>query len=95
MTLTSTASATTVGNTVITVSPAKAVPTNKYKYKLYETEPTLPELNDDLSAWTTWNGTDEIAATSGYYIVVAECDKNNRCDKVGSKEVVSKEQEEG
>lgn len=85
-------SGTTDGKTAITVSPAKLVSTNKYKYKIYETEQsTLPSLNQKLTTgWTAWNGTDEITATNGYYIVVAECDSNNGCDKVGQTQVKSR-----
>ena len=59
---------------------------------MYETEQTtLPSLNQKLTAgWTTWNGTDEITATNGYYIVVAECDSSNGCDKVWQVQVKSR-----
>lgn len=59
---------------------------------MYETEQTtLPSLNQKLTTgWTAWNGTDEITATNGYYIVVAECDSNNGCDKVGQAQVKSR-----
>lgn len=85
----------TAGKTKITVSPAKLVSKNKYKYLLSATEITLPELDDDLSAWTTWNGTDEITATNGYYIAVAETEPDFSCEKVGQTTVVSAEEEAG
>lgn len=50
---------------------------------------TLPDLGDDLSTWTTWNGTDEITATNGYYIAVAETESNFTCEKVGQTVVVA------
>ena len=39
---------------------------------------TLPEYGDDLTAWTAWNGTDEIAADDGSYIAVCEIDSNSK-----------------
>lgn len=54
---------------------------------------TLPELGDDLSAWTTWDGTSEITATNGYYIAVAETEANFTCEKVGTTQVVAKVEE--
>jgi len=81
------------GKTKITVSPAKIVASNKYKYKVQASEfVDLPELDDDLSAWTTWNGTDEITATNGYYIAVAETESDFSCEKVGTTQVVSRVQ---
>ena len=63
---------------------------NKYKYKVQEAEfSTLPELDDDLSAWTTWDGTSEIEATNGYHIAVAETESDYSCEKVGTTTVVS------
>lgn len=63
---------------------------NKYKYKVQAQDfTTLPELGDDLSAWSDWNGSAEITATNDYYIAVAECESNNTCEKVGTAKVVS------
>ena len=90
MTITSTRSGTQNGYTVITVSPAKTLSANKYRYKLSASDITLPSIDTDLSTWTLWNGTDEISATNGYCIAVAECDAYNRCDKVGKTTVVSR-----
>lgn len=39
---------------------------------------TLPAYGDDLTAWTAWNGTDEIAADDGSYMAVCEIDSNNK-----------------
>lgn len=81
-----------VGDTKITVSPAKLVSSNKYKYKTSASTITLPALGDDLSAWTTWDGTSDITATNGYYIAVAETESNFTCEKVGQTIVKSKVQ---
>lgn len=56
---------------------------NKYKYLVQESVISLPKLGDDLSEWNDWNGTNEITATNGYNIVVAEVESNNTCEKVG------------
>lgn len=53
----------------------------------------LPELDDDLTNWTTWDGTSEITATNGYYIAVAETEPDFSCEKVGTTQVVAKEEE--
>ena len=67
---------------------------NKYKYTTSSTEITsLPDLGDDLSAWTTWNGTSDITATNGYYIAVAETESDFSCEKVGTTQIVSKVEE--
>jgi uncharacterized repeat protein (TIGR02543 family) len=50
----------------------------------------LPALGDDLSAWTTWDGTSEITATNGYYIAVAETESDFTCEKVGKVQVSSR-----
>lgn len=73
------------------MSPTKIVTSNKYKYKAQASDfATLPELGDDLSAWTTWDGTSEITATNGYYIAVAETESDFTCEKVGKTTVVAK-----
>ena len=41
-----------------------------------------------MSAWTTWNGTDEISVTNGYYIAIAETESDFTCERVG--QVVAK-----
>ena len=81
------------GKTKITISQPKLVGSNKYKYKVQASDfSDLPELDDDLSAWTTWNGTDEISATNGYYIAVAETESDFSCERVGKTQVVSRVQ---
>ncbi len=82
----------TAGTTKITVSTEKIVSKNKYKYTTSATEITLPKLGDDLSAWTTWNGTSDITATNGYYIAVAETESDFTCEKVGQTVVVAAEE---
>lgn len=89
LTVNSTASASTVGNTVITVSPSKN-DGNTYKYKSGATV-TLPVFNQVLtSGWTAWNGTDEITATNGNKIVIVEVNASNECKAVGEATVAAK-----
>jgi len=77
------------GKTKVTVSPSKSANTNKYKYTTSATDITLPDAGDNLSAWTTWNGSAEIIATNGYYIAVAETEADYSCVKVGKTQVQS------
>lgn len=67
------ASATTTGNTAITVTPT-LTPGNKYFYKVpgAEEQVTLPNVGDTLSDWTEWNGTDELAIANGSTVMIAE-----------------------
>lgn len=88
LTVTSTAG-NTIGNTKVTITPALN-DGNTYKYKT-SADPTTPGLNQILtSGWTTWNGTDEIKATNGDKIVIAEVNSTNQCKGVGEATVVSK-----
>jgi len=78
-----------VGNTDITVSPAKLA-ANTYVYKLDASVPTLPVLFDVLTTgWTAWNGIADIAAITGHTITVAEIDADSKCIRVGQDTVVS------
>lgn len=62
---------------------------NSYVYKT-AAYVTLPGKGDDLSSgWTAWNGTDEIAATTGNEIVVAEVDGATLAVKAGKQTVYS------
>lgn len=49
----------------------------------------MPSAGDDLSTWTTWNGSSEISATDGYYIAVAETEADYSCVKVGKATIQS------
>lgn len=89
LTVTSTASAATVGNTVIAVSP-DINDGNTYKYKTGAAV-TLPVFNQVLtSGWSNWDGTSEIVATNGNKIVIAEVNASNECKAVGETTIVSK-----
>lgn len=72
LTVTSTAG-TSAGKTVITVSGGSG---GDYVYKTNTN--VLPEYGEDLTAWTSWNGTDEITADDGSYIAVCEVDGDGK-----------------
>lgn len=65
------AAGSSAGETKLTVTPAKAEG-NSYKTKTGETV-TLPAYGEAVgSDWTTWDGTEEITATTGQQIGVVE-----------------------
>lgn len=76
------------GNTKITVTPALSSG-NSYRYKTNASSIELPERNEDLSSWTSWNGTSEITAEDGHKICVCEVDANNLALKGGVTSVTS------
>jgi hypothetical protein len=71
---------TTSGTTKITVSG------NGSGQLYYKTSGNAIVINyhDDLSEWTTWNGTSEIEATDGENICIAEADAQNRAIAAGT-----------
>lgn len=76
------------GKTKITVTGASDGAA--FKYKLSSSSITLPARNEDLTTWTTWNGTSEITAEDGQNICVCEVDENSLALKGGTAEVVIK-----
>lgn len=78
------------GKTKITVSPAKEYG-NSYMYKTGTTV-TLPQYGDTISSgWTSWDGSDDITATTGNEIAIIEVDSSNKALKGGKATVVSAE----
>lgn len=89
LTVTSTASSTTSGKTVISVTPTKTAG-NSYKY-ITGASVTIPALNDICNAaYITWDGTSEISAITNNKILIVEVDANNRCQKAGVATVTAK-----
>ena len=80
---------TAAGDTKITVTGYTKGATDLYKYKVGDTAATVL-AGDDLSAWTTWNGSDDITATTGKKIVVAVTDSNGFALAAGSTTVTAK-----
>jgi len=79
---------TNTGDTAITVTPALEKPTNIYKYLVNPTV-VLPNYGQDVSAYTTWDGTSEITATDGYEILIVEADRNGLALNAGKTTVVA------
>lgn len=75
------------GKTKVTVTQEKGSG-NLYKYKVEDTAQTVT-LNQDVSTWTTWNGSDDITAASGKIITVVEATSDYKAQKVGTATVVS------
>ena len=88
MELASAASQTTVGKTKLTVTPEKAGG-NSYKYKV-SSSATGVVLNQNVQTWKSWNGSDEIEATSGQFVTIVECDASYKAIKAGSATVTAK-----
>lgn len=63
------------GKTKLTVTPALTAG-NSYRYKIDPSGVELPERNEDLSSWVSWDGTSEIEAEDGHKICVCEVDSN-------------------
>lgn len=78
------------GNTVITVSP-KPIGGHKLVYKTAASTAPSVAYDDDLSKWTEFNNGDEITATNGHKITVAEVTADGKARKSGSADVVSGE----
>ena len=76
------------GFTVITVTPELSSG-NSYRYKVDPTGVELPERNEDLSAWASWDGKSEIEAEDGHKICICEVDASNLALKGGTAMVVS------
>lgn len=87
LTVTSTAGSSS-GKTKITVVPA-IESGHSYVYKAGEGV-ALPVSGEDCSSWTDWNGTDDITATTGNAIVIAEVDGADKAVKAGSATVTAK-----
>lgn len=80
---------TAAGDTAITVSGYTKGSTDLYKYKVADAAQTV-HAGDDLSAWTTWDGSADITATTGKKITVAVTDANGYALAAGSATVTAK-----
>lgn len=76
------------GKTKLSVSPGKLNNSNTYSYKTGNSV-DIPALQSTVSGYTTWNGTDEVAATSNDDIVVVELDSSSKVVRVGKTKVTS------
>lgn len=76
------------GKTVVTVTPALGA-NDSYRYKTDPSSSALPERNEDVSSWASWDGTSEIEAENGHKLIVCEVDANNLALKGGVATVTS------
>ena len=82
---------TSQGDTKVTATGHTLKSGEAYVYKTHATVAPTVKLGDDLSSgWTSWNGTDDITATTGHKITVAVKDKNSKAVAAGSTDVTSK-----
>lgn len=93
LTVKSTASATVVGNTKLTVTPTKEG-ANVYYYKTGKTISLIPQYNEvcnEKTGWKKWDGTAEVAATNGDELVMVEVTaESNKARGTGKVTVQSK-----
>lgn len=76
----------TSGTTKITITEAKKNASNVYKYKLGEAAEDV-EYNQNVRNWQLWDGTSDIAATTGQTITVVEATPEYNAVAAGSKAV--------
>lgn len=79
---------TAVGDTKITVTPAKAE-SNIYKYKVADTA-TAVTYGMNVQNWSVWDGTADITAATDKVITVVEATADYKARAAGSATVVSK-----
>ncbi len=89
LTVTSSASETTSGDTVIKVAQPIMVG-RKYYYKTQAGAITAPTYDSTLSGWTLWDGKAEITATTTHNFGLAEVSANGKVKKYGATTVTSK-----
>ena len=82
------AAGTTTGKTAVTVTPT-LTSGNKYKYYAAASI-TLPTLNATVDGYTAWDGSSEIAATTGNEIAIVEVDTDGKVKKAGKTTVAAK-----
>lgn len=78
------------GKTALTVTGKTLEAGESYVYKTHATAAPTVKLGGDLTGWTTWNGTDEITATTGHKISVAVKGADGTAVALGSDDVTSK-----
>ena len=84
------AAGTAVGDTKLTVTGHTLGTGESYVYKTHATAAPTVKLGGDLTGWTSWNGTDDITATTGHKITVAVKGADGTAVAAGSTDVTSK-----
>lgn len=82
------AAGTESGDTKLTVTP-ELTAGNHYVYQTGETVTLPTTYGQDVSSWTPWNGTEDIAATTGNEIGVVEANASNGAVKAGKATVTA------
>lgn len=83
------AAGTEAGDTKLTVTP-ELTGGNHYVYQTGASVTLPTQYGTDVSSgWTNWNGTDEIAATTGNEIGVVEANSSNQAVKAGKTTVTA------
>ena len=90
LTVTSSASATTAGDTAITVSGVTLGTGQAWKYKVDTTTPTIGFGEYPNDTWLEWDGDDEITAATGKKITVIAVDADGLVFAEGSATVTAK-----
>lgn len=80
---------TAAGDTAITVSGYTLKAGEKYKYKVATGTAPAVVSGQDLSSWTTWDGTSDITAATDKKITVAVVDASNFAVAAGSATVTA------
>lgn len=80
---------TAAGDTKVTVSGYTKGSTDLYKYKVADAAQTV-HAGDNLSSWTTWDGSADITAATDKKITVAVTDANGYALAAGSATVTAK-----
>lgn len=78
------------GKTALTVTGHTLKGGEGYVYKTHATVAPAVALGDDVSAWSTWDGSANITATTGHKITVAVKNSNGEAVAAGSADVTSK-----
>lgn len=78
------------GKTALTVTGHTLNSGEGYVYKTHATAAPAVALGDDVSAWSTWDGSADITATTGHKITVAVKDTYGKAVAAGSTDVTSK-----
>ena len=77
------------GKTKITVSPA-ITSENEYRYRIADST-ELPIYNEScITGWSEWDGTSDIEAETGKYIIIAEVNASLCCKNAGAATVTAK-----
>lgn len=84
------AAGTEAGDTKITVQPAKG-PGNSYVYQTSASVELPATYGQTMASWTPWNGTDDIAATTGNEIGIVEVNSANQAVAAGKTTVTAAE----